>query len=187
MIVYTTATTENDLRGILNLQKANLKINLPDDEITSQGFVTVIHGFDDLKKLNEIERHIIAKEENSVIAYLLAMTARSKNDIPVLVPMFEMFSKISFAGRSIAHYNYIAVGQVCVSKNYRGQGVLDNAYLKYKNHFKNKYDFAITEIASTNQRSLNAHKRIGFTEIHRYKAQDETEWVIVLWDWKNLQ
>lgn len=119
MIAYTTAHAENDLQGILDLQRANLKNALPHDEITSQGFVTVCHSFDDLKKLNEIEKQIIAKEKNDVIAYLLAMTKRSKNDIPVLIPMFDLFSRISFAGKFIADYNYVVVGQVCVSKNYR--------------------------------------------------------------------
>jgi len=50
--------------------------------------------------------------------------------------------------------------------------------------FVDKFDFAITEIDNRNQRSLNAHKRIGFREIHRYNSADKTEWVIVVWDWK---
>ena len=55
------------------------------------------------------------------------------------------------------------------------------------NHFKNKYDFAITEIDSTNLRSLNAHKRIGFKTIHQFTDASQTNWVIVLWDWNNLE
>jgi GNAT superfamily N-acetyltransferase len=184
MIVYATAETENDLKGILNLQKANLTNNLSPDEIKNQGFVTISHSFEDLKKLNEIEKHIVAKDEDKVIAYLLAMTAQSKDNIPILFPMFEIFNKISFAGILISNYHYILVGQVCIAKDYRGKGILDRAYYKYKDQFEHKYDFAITEIAITNPRSINAHKRIGFKEIYRYKDPGKTEWVIVLWDWK---
>jgi predicted GNAT superfamily acetyltransferase len=184
MIIYTTAQSEDDLYGILDLQKANLRINLSDSEISSQGFVTVVHSFRDLKALNDIEAHVIAKHKDRVVAYLLAMTAKSKNDIPVLVPMFEMFDHVSFGTKLIADYNYIVVGQVCVAKEYRGREILDKTYLKYKDEFENKYDFAITEIDNKNQRSLNAHKRIGFREIHRYSSPDKTEWVVVVWDWK---
>ena len=51
-------------------------------------------------------------------------------------------------------------------------------------YYSNKYDFAITEIAATNLRSLKAHRRIGFKEINTYLSPDKTEWVVVLWDWK---
>ena len=181
----TTADTKNDLEGILTLQKANLAQGLTLEEIQSQGFVTVIHNYDQLKKLNDYEKHVIVKEKNKVIAYLLAMTQQSKFDIPILIPMFNVFDRILYADKKIAEYNYIVVGQVCIDREYRGQGILDNCYTAYKEYYSDKYDFAITEIASTNIRSLNAHKRIGFREIHNYKSSDNTEWVIVLWDWKN--
>jgi hypothetical protein len=184
MIVYTTSKTDKELSEILDLQKNNLPQNLSESEIKSQGFVTVCHSFEDLKKLNTYEQHLIMKNENKVIGYLLAMTKNSKNDIPVLIPMFEAFDKIHFKKKLISEYNYIVVGQVCIDKNYRGQGLLDNSYAAYKNFFKEKYDFAITEIAITNTRSINAHKRIGFFEIHRFIDAGGTEWSIVLWDWK---
>jgi len=184
MIIYTTAQSENDLHGILNLQKANLRINLSEAEINSQGFVTVVHSFSDLKKLNDIEAHVIAKEGERVVAYLLAMTAKSRNDIPILLPLFEMFERVSFGTELISNCNYIVVGQVCVAKEYRGQGVLAKTYLKYKERFEDKYDFAITEIDNSNQRSLHAHRKIGFIEIHRYMSSSKTEWVVVTWDWK---
>ena len=183
MIEYTTSKSKDELLSILDLQKANLSHALTKDEIISQGFVTVNHSYDQLKNLNDIENHIIAKDNSKVIAYLLAMTQQSKFDLPVLVPMFERFEKISFLNKLISDYNYIVVGQVCVDKSYRGKGILDNCYTAYKNQFGIKYDFAITVIASKNLRSLNAHKRIGFIEIDRYISADKTEWCIVLWDW----
>ena len=130
-----------------------------------------------------IERSIVAKKGDTVIAYLLAMTAASKADIPVLIPMFEIFEKIQLHNKPVSQYNYLVVGQVCVDKAYRGQGVLDNCYTAYRNHFRKKYDFAITEIAAKNLRSINAHKRIGFSEILKYRSPDKQEWSIVIWEW----
>ena len=182
-LIYTTSKP-GDLAGIIQLQRKNLPVFLSDDEIASQGFVTVVHSLEDLQKMNDIEQHVICKDNDNVIAYLLAMTARSANDIPVLIPMFEMFEKIPYHGQPVSAYNYIVVGQVCVDKNYRGQGILDDCYATYRKYFKKKYDFAITEIDETNTRSIAAHRRIGFTELYRYSSPDKKKWSIVIWDWR---
>jgi ribosomal protein S18 acetylase RimI-like enzyme len=184
MILYTTANSRNDLEGILNLQKRNLAPGLTKDEIQTQGFVTVDHSFEQLEVLNEHEKHVIAKDNEKLIGYLLAMTKRSRFDIPILVPMFELFDTLSYNGKLISEYNYLVVGQVCIDKAYRGQGILDHCYETYRQHYSTRYDFAITEIATKNSRSLKAHKRIGFKEINIYASPDQTEWSVVLWDWK---
>ena len=182
-MVYTTSQDDNDLKGILNLQRSNLAINLEQAEIDSQGFVTVLHRMEDLQKMNGIEQHVIAKENDTVVAYLLAMTEKSKFDIPVLVPMFELFENIQYKNKPLSQFNYMVVGQVCVDKKFRAQGVLDKCYDHYINRFRTRYDFAVTEIAISNQRSLNAHKRIGFKTIHEYVAPDGENWAIVLLEW----
>lgn len=186
MIQYTVSKTQSELSGILQLQKANLPGALTQEEVSAQGFVTVRHSYEDLKNLNDIEKHIIAKDASMVVAYLLAMTNISRFDIPVLKPMFDVFGKIPLSGKFVSQFNYIVVGQVCVHKSYRGKGVLDHCYSFYKDQYKSRYDFAITEIDINNPRSLNAHKRIGFNEIYRYKAADEKEWIIVMWDWNHI-
>jgi len=183
MITYSTSKTEKDLLGILALQKINLPINLSAEEITKEGFVTISHSFEELKKMNAIEQHIVAKEDDNVIAYLLAMTSVSKKDIPVLIPMFEKFDSLKLNGEIFSSYHYIVVGQVCVAKDYRGQGILNNCYQAYKNRFSKKYDLAVTDINTKNLRSINAHKKIGFFEIDRFIASDNEEWSIVVWEW----
>ena len=184
MISFTTATSKTDLDGILSLQKENLAQGLSREEIQSQGFVTVNHTYDLLKKLNDREKHVIGKDGSKVIAYVLAMTQQSRNDIPILIPMFEVFDKTRINGKSVSDHNYIVVGQVCVDKNYRGQGIFDRCYEAYRNEYRDKYDFAITEIASHNTRSLAAHRRIGFSELNSYKDPNSTEWIVVVWNWK---
>lgn len=185
MIHYATAESDEDLEGILLLQKANLKKSLPAHEAETQGFVTVEHNFELLKKLNDKERHIVAKNGNAVVGYALSMTKDARLDIPILYPMFEAFDRLLYRGKRISDYEYVVVGQVCVDKNYRGRGVFDECYQAYRRHHEKKYDFAITEIADANLRSLNAHKRIGFAELASYIAPDDATWVVVIWDWRN--
>ena len=184
MIIYTTSRNKADLKGIYALQKANLKKNLSEQEIESDGFVTIDHNLETLEKLNAVESHIIAIDDGEIIGYVLAMTKKSKYDIPIIFPMFEEFEKITYEGKLVSEYEYMVVGQTCVHKNYRGKGIIENCFRVYKETFANRYDFSITEIALTNHRSRNAHKKVGFKEIHSYIDLNQTEWVIVVWDWK---
>jgi predicted GNAT superfamily acetyltransferase len=182
-VIFTLARTDQDLAQILALQKLNLPKSLSPDEIDREGFVTVNHSFEDLKKMNSYEQSIIAKENDILAGYVLAMTQLSKYDIPTLAPMFEVFNQVSHRGKNIFQYNYLVVGQVCVAKEFRGKGVLDECYKEYRRRFEHKYDFAITEIAQTNLRSIKAHERIGFKTVHQYREENGTDWNIVLWDW----
>src|SRR5258705_8537563 len=114
MISYTTSKTDQDLQEIIALQKRNLPVSLTKQEMQDQGFVTVVHSMDVLRKMNAIEQSIIAKDKGKTIAYLLAMTEQSKADIPVLAPMFELFGQVAWRGKPVAAYRYLVVGQVCV-------------------------------------------------------------------------
>lgn len=186
MIHYQRVASEDELTGILQLQRQNLPAGLSEEEMRHEGFVTVSHNTAMLRELNRIEPHLIAREDNRVIAYLLTMTEQSQNDIPVLQPMFRLFLQLPFGEKKVSDYRYIVVGQVCVDKAYRSRGILDACYAAYREAFQKKYDFAITEIAAANLRSLRAHQRVGFREWYRYTAPDGMEWVIVVWDWNGL-
>lgn len=183
MIEYVPAVTEADLTGILDLQQRNLASSLSPEEMKSQGFLTVSHTPDILKKMQAIEPSLIAKDGQAVVGYALAMTPASKIDFPILEPLFDLFRKIEYKGRVISEYNYMIVGQTCIDKKYRGKGVLQKLYAAYKNRFQSSYDFAVTEIATKNLRSLHAHEKIGFQTVHQYTAPDGVGWTIVLLPW----
>jgi hypothetical protein len=183
-ITCVPVTREEELQGILSLQQRNLAMHLTPEEIRSQGFVTVIHTLDDLTGMNLIEPSVIAKSGHQVIGYVLAMTSKSIQDILILEPMFALFEKIMFNGQPIASYAYMVVGQVCIEKDFRGMGVLEAMYKTYRSCFQDRYDFAITEIATNNIRSIRAHQRIGFQGIYTYVAPDGEQWEIVLWNWR---
>jgi hypothetical protein len=85
---YTKAKDAN-LQGILSLQQANLKQHLSLEEVASHGFVTVVHDMDLMKRLNDREQHIIARDGERVVGYTLAMTRDAREDIPVLVSLFN--------------------------------------------------------------------------------------------------
>jgi predicted GNAT superfamily acetyltransferase len=183
MISYTTVQSNRDLQGILELQQQNLAVNLSAAEILQQGFVTVHHSPEDLQRMHDVEPSIIAKENEQVIAYVLAMTSAARDHIEILRPMFEIFEDVIFKDQLLLQQNFIMIGQVCVAKAHRGKGVFEKCYDAYKEYFQHRYDFAVTEIAERNVRSMKAHSRIGFTTIHTYSSPDGEKWNIVAWDW----
>ena len=183
MVQIVPVTTEEELIGILQLQQRNLAPNLTAEEMKSQGFLTVSHTLDILKKMHAIEPSLIAKDSQAVIAYALAMTPATKIDFPILEPLFDLFSMIDYKGKKITDYNYMVVGQTCIDKNYRGKGILQKMYAAYITRFKSKYDFAITEIATKNARSRHAHEKIGFVTVHEYVAPDGIGWRVVVLPW----
>ena len=183
MIQFKPAESREELEGILSLQSGNLPKYLSDAEKSEQGFVTVNQSFEQLAEMNAIAPHLIAKDGEHVVGYILAVTKTSKDLVPVLIPMFKQFDDLKFRGRPISESNYLVIGQICVDRNYRGQGIVDRMYTAYGEMFSKRFDFAITEIAVSNVRSIKAHLRIGFDIIHQFS--DETEdWAIVALDWK---
>ena len=182
-IIYKSCISKKELIGILNLQKNNHFSAITREQSETEGFLTCIHNVDLLEKWNESTPHIIAIKDDTILGYLLAMTSEASEDMPILRSMFQMFHEVEYQGKSISSYNYVVVGQVCIAKEYRGQGLLYKLYQLYLECYKNKFDFAITEIAVRNKRSLHAHLNNGFQEIFQYRSPDGEEWHIVILDW----
>lgn len=178
MITYTIASKDEELHQILALQQSNLSESISSNEKQKEGFVTVKHNFDILKKMNTRQQHIIAKHDDKVVGYTLCMTIDFGNDIEILQPMFAKIDTLIEPKT-----NYIVMGQVCVDKAYRRQGIFRGLYQKMKSSLQEKYSLLITEVASNNQRSLEAHRAIGFKDVIIYQA-DTIEWHIVSWDWE---
>lgn len=177
---YQSAKSEQDLQGILDLQ---LKNHLGSITAINDGFLFVRHNLKVLTKMQGFAPQVICKDADEVVAYTLAMTADCKNDVPELIPMFEVFGQIPFRGKLVSDFRYIVVGQVCVGQNHRGLGVFDNMYAIYRDTFKDAFDFAITEISLRNPRSIRAHERVGFRDIHQYTDPSGENWSIVVWEW----
>ncbi len=182
-IIFTTITTDKEIQQLLDLQQRNLTKNISEDVANNQGFVTVVHNFDLLSRMNQSVPQIIAKDGDAVIGYALVMPESFRYDIPVLTAMFELMDGLEYKGKLIKDTKYYAMGQVCVAEGYRGMGVFDGLYAKHKENLSDRFELCVTEIAKRNLRSLAAHKRVGFEIIHEYFDVNYPElWEVVAWD-----
>jgi hypothetical protein len=181
---YCTATLDEELAQILTLQQANHASSLSEADAARDGFVTVMHSFELLKKMNQAAPQIIAKDDDAVIGYALVMLRSFSDMIPVLQPMFDRLSNIAFEDKRITDYLFYVMGQICVAEDYRGKGVFDSLYKKHKELNGPKYDLCVTSVATRNKRSMRAHERVGFETVHTFRDQTD-EWNILVWRLKS--
>ncbi|EAY27638.1 GNAT family N-acetyltransferase [Microscilla marina] len=181
-LVYTTLHGPQEIKQLLALQQRNLPVNISTSEAHEQGFVTVEHDFELMQAMNSTEAHIIAKDGDTVVGYCLVMLESFQDRIPVLQPMFDLFGNLSYRQKPLSDYCFFVMGQVCIDKAYRGQGVFDGMYAQLGQVYGSKYDFVVTEVATRNQRSIKAHARVGFQLLHQYTDPRGEAWDIILWD-----
>jgi len=174
-ISYGTADTDLDLQQILALQAENLSTNISGEVAKKEGFVTVQHDFGLLKRMNTPYPHTVATANGKVVGYTLVMLRSFAAEIPVLLPMFDRINEAVFDGVKLGDSRYFIMGQVCIAKEYRGQGVFAGLYQKMAEAMAPDFDFIITEIATRNLRSIRAHRKVGFRPVMVYDDGEEWE------------
>ena len=182
MLQASQVSSPDELRDILSLQQLYLRGHNSLEEEAEQGFLTISHSFDQLEHMHHQEPSVIVKDGGVIAGYALVMSRASQDIIPVLVPMFQLFDTLSFMGTPLTEYRFYVMGQICVRKSYRGQGVFELLYQKHKELYQDFYSFVITEISTRNLRSLRAHYRVGFRTLDVFRDQTD-EWNVALWDW----
>lgn len=182
MLHSKVVASQQEMQQILMLQEKYLAGTNNREEEKEQGFVTVHHTLHKLEQMHTLSPSIIVKDGDVVIAYALVMLTGAVDLIPELQSMFQLFSQLSYKDQPLNHYRYYVMGQICINKTYRGQGVFEMLYTKHKELMQSNYDFVVTEIATRNTRSIRAHEKMGFELLHRFK-DDKEEWDVVIWDW----
>lgn len=183
-MIIKLAETKKELEEILTLQDRNHLDNISVEKRTSNGFVTVKHDVELLIKMNNSAQQIIAIENNKVVGYALVMLKSFSEMIPVLTPMFQMFEKLEYNQKPLIEYNYYVMGQICIDESVRGTGVFQKLYSKHKECYAQQFEICLTEVSTSNSRSMSAHGKVGFKTIHSFKDETDT-WNILLWDWNN--
>lgn len=180
---YPSLVNDNDdLQQILRLQQLNLKQSLDTAERQAQGFVTLRHDLDTLEKMHALAPSVVIRKDDKVAGYALTMLQECRHLMPDLDPMFALFDTLQWNDKPLRDYPFYVMGQVCIAREYRGQGLFEQLYAFHKKIYSNRFNLLLTEIATRNGRSMRAHERVGFKIIHIHRdALDE--WAVTGWDW----
>jgi len=173
-VEYTRVSNKVELEEILVLQKQNLPDQLAEKEIEKEGFVTISHTFDLLERMNAVCPHIIAKDKGRIIGYALCMHPDFSKEIPILLSMLQQLMVVLPRGES-----FIIMGQICIDKAYRRQGVFRGLYKTMKKSLGSSFKLIVTEVDGRNKRSLNAHLACGFTTKKKYQS-DGRDWHLIV-------
>lgn len=185
MIQYDIANRLRDLEQIQQLQEQNVPQSISSDELKSQGFVTARHDVSLLEKMNRPYPHIVARSQGNVVGYTLVMLQSFSDSLPVLIPMFQRINTLKYKGIALNEVSWFIMGQVCIGKDFRGQGIFSGLYQELKTRMQADFQYNITQISKRNTRSIRAHEKVGYKTIHEYWDEAANEdWLIVLWDWK---
>lgn len=186
MIIIKLASGEDELAGIRALQTVNLRKNLKDSEADGQGFLIAEYSQDFLRRMNESQPSVIAVDGDRVVGYALAATRAVQAGHPLLADLFQQIDQLSFRGEALKDVDYVVVGQLCVAKECRGMGLVGKLYGRFRDAMRSSFQYAITDVARANRRSLQAHLKTGFQVIHSIHF-DGLEWDVILWDWTDRQ
>src|SRR5215469_1908607 len=135
MVEAGPVRNERELHQILELQRANLAQNLSAEQISEQGFVTVEHSFELLRRMHAISPSIVAREGEALAGYALVMPIECRSFIPILEPMFARLQQLG-----MMRQRFYVMGQICVASSWRGQGVFDLLYRTHRKYLRSAYD-----------------------------------------------
>jgi ribosomal protein S18 acetylase RimI-like enzyme len=180
MVQIQLATSVEELVGILALQQANLRKNVSEEEALTQGFLMAEYDLEFLQALHAKSPSIIAKEGDQVVGYSIVALPEEAKEHDLLADLVRNIERCRYNNEEI--HNYAIVGQLCVSKDYRGQGLVQQLYGAFRDHYAETYPYCVTDVAQTNARSLKAHQKRGFQVIDSLEYGG-IGWDIVLWDW----
>jgi GNAT superfamily N-acetyltransferase len=146
--------------------------------------VTAVHTIEQLKQINDAENAVVAFDNDKIVAYAIAMRIEAcPLELAVYKDLFDTLDGLSYKNKKLSEYKMILVGQLCVDKAYRGQGLVPNLYKTYKEILSKNYEIAVTDINEKNPRSLKAHQNSGFEVIHTFNEKSSSNnWHIVLMD-----
>ena len=180
-IVFDIASTEQRFNQILRLQQENLVNLISEEQQAKHGFVFAEHTLPLLKRMATFLPQVIALSDDRVIGYNLALHVAMKNEIPKLIPMFHEFEQSKYKGRLLETYKFMVGGQVCVDKDFRGQGLMSKLYHETKMRVPSGYEICVTEVSARNIISLRAHEKMGFEVVNTYHDGKEL-WRVVVWN-----
>jgi hypothetical protein len=187
IVVVRQAESMHELEEICSLNLKNMKSNLSKNEQEEDGFVSLEYPLEKLSKMAEMEKPIVAVYNDHVVGYLLATPKSYYGIYEPIDGSFDVMASVVYQGHLMKDYNYLFVGQICIAKEFRGQqndfNVFQRLYQQYYECYGSKYDFVVADVSAANPRSLKAHLRNGFEIIGSLTIMN-SEWKLIVWDWR---
>lgn len=172
----------DDFEQMVALQNKNL-VSVLNPADKSDGFLSASFTSEQFKIMDNDLCVVICTDKNKVCGYICATSVEFNKQIPIVATMLEQLPFIIYQNKPLSAYNHAIPGPVCIDKDYRGQGILFNLYTEMKFYLLKEHkelELFTVLIASENQRSVNAHKKLGMEVVGQYTFNGTIFWILVL-------
>jgi hypothetical protein len=167
-VKISTANTE-DISGVLTLQDLYLVSNLTEAE-KKDGFVTTPFTVNQLEEIIKQKGLFVAKQHHEIVAYVFAGSWNYFSQWPIFPFMTDRFAKLTFNNLQLTTTNSFQYGPICIHKDFRGTGLLNNIFETMRLSLKKNYPISITFINKINERSIRAHvDKLKWTVIDEFE------------------
>ncbi|NLS55934.1 N-acetyltransferase [Hafnia alvei] len=167
MIIRQAVPTDYD--SILEIQRLNTPENL-DAENLQQGYIVSQMSRAQLEAINSKLGILVAVEGKTVAGFVCMTATCAKPHPPVIDALLEQAETHSLNQRPMTELSPFLYGPVCISRRFRGAGVLSQLFAAVKSHMHGKYDAGLAFIADDNPHSLVAHiQGLGMSDVTRFR------------------
>jgi hypothetical protein len=166
---------ESDIENVLSLHE-KYHVDTVTDEDKLDGFITTQFNYELLKELIIVENGLfIALDQNSVIAYVMAASWEYCSKWPMFQYMIEKLKEVEFLGEKLNTSNSYQYGPICIDKEYRGSGVLENIFDLARSEMNKKYPILVTFVNKQNPRSVKAHvEKLGLSVAMEFEYNNKS-------------
>lgn len=172
-IIYRRAKPE-DYSGILRLQEANYIANLSKEEL-KDGFLSAEFTRAQIHEMAGDLGITVAVNDAEIAGYLCAFKNEFNHGSPVLAKMFDSYTRVYLDERPLSSYSSYCYGPVCVSREYRGQGILRGLYEAQTRDLAGQFDIGVAFVARNNPHSLQAHvDGLGMAQVGEFQVNRQS-------------
>lgn len=174
-MIETRLGNSSDIPGVLELQRQNLYKNLSEEEL-KKGFVTTPFTRAQIEEIIEQDGLFVGLDnKQSIISYVFAGSWEYFSQWEIFNVMTSRFPKLSFQNIPITTINTFQYGPICIHKEYRGQGIINQIFESMRLVFVMKYPISITFINKVNVISERAHtQKLAWQIIDEFKFNHNT-------------
>lgn len=177
-----------DFKQIVALQNKNLISVLTQSE-QSDGFLSAAFSEEQFRSMDNDLCVVICTDLENICGYVCASSVEYNKNIPLVAAMLNHFPNITYQEKSLAVYNSFIYGPVCIDKEYRGKNILSaliNKMLELLLQKNPQLELLTVLISSENQRSINAHKKLGMEKVGQFEFAGKIFWILVRPIYKTL-
>ncbi|MDB5767347.1 MAG: hypothetical protein JWQ61_2161 [Collimonas fungivorans] len=168
-----------DYPKIVQLQLENTPERLSAAE-RQQGFIVSQMDEAQLEAINQALGILVAVDGAQLAAFVCMAPAAMQPRHPVVDAMLATFARQQFGGKSLEQQRVFVYGPVCIGREWRGKGLLQQLFAAVKTYAQADYDTGAAFINDRNPHSLAAHVQgLKMTALTPFSCGQDTFQLVV--------